>query len=423
MFSPSELEGEVDHTFFDSDCEDGKAEDGKKVNTTSTTTTTTTTTTETDISATSKKIQPKPADSIICILDDGANKEPRSVNNNSKGLERKDDCKEVPSTNSNKHFMAMLADAKYVDEDGKGVRNSGSKNKNAQVNKKQVTYGWRPSSASSEAKDTESASTSGHSESRAGSAASRDAHSVSSEEPNDIVTDVSPLSSPASSRLQSLNLNHSETEDDSVEQQQSVPSSGLYSAQRHENFSQDEDDYSLSSVSRLDSNVVVQFPGSRHRKNYTFSNDEVKRIDRENQRLLQQLSRCSSGLRPGSAAGQRHCVTSSKPPNRVSHSSLNRLREQQRIERDNLAFLKRLESVKPTPGMKRSEQLADYQRQAGYLGIRSIYQTTTKKSSSIGHIQNKPPHHGARSTSTATELSSTPASRTRKPKAAPPAWS
>uniref|UniRef100_A0A3B4AER1 Cilia- and flagella-associated protein 97 n=1 Tax=Periophthalmus magnuspinnatus TaxID=409849 RepID=A0A3B4AER1_9GOBI len=346
MFSPSELEGEVDHTFFDSDCEDGKAEDGKK-------------------------IQPKPADSIICILDDGANKEPRSVNNNSKGLERKDDCKEVPSTNSNKHFMAMLADAKYVDEDGKGVRNSGSKNKNAQVNKKQVTYGWRPSSASSEAKDTESASTSGHSESRAGSAASRDAHSVSSEEPNDIVTDVSPLSSPASSRLQSLNLNHSETEDDSVEQQQSVPSSGLYSAQ-----------HSLSSVSRLDSNVVVQFPGSRHRKNYTFSNDEVKRIDRENQRLLQQLSRCSSGLRPGSAAGQRHCVTSSKPPNRVSHSSLNRLREQQRIERDNLAFLKRLESVKPTPGMKRSEQLADYQRQAGYLGIRSIYQTTTKKSSS-----------------------------------------
>lgn len=32
------------------------------------------------------------------------------------------------------------------------------------------------------------------------------------------------------------------------------------------------------------------------------------------------------------------------------------------------AFLKRLESVKPTPGLKRSEQLADYQRQVGYLG-------------------------------------------------------
>ena len=33
------------------------------------------------------------------------------------------------------------------------------------------------------------------------------------------------------------------------------------------------------------------------------------------------------------------------------------------------AFLRRLESVRPTRGMKRAEQLADYQRQAGYLGI------------------------------------------------------
>lgn len=32
------------------------------------------------------------------------------------------------------------------------------------------------------------------------------------------------------------------------------------------------------------------------------------------------------------------------------------------------AFLKRLESVKPTPGMTRDEQLADYQRQSRYLG-------------------------------------------------------
>jgi len=31
------------------------------------------------------------------------------------------------------------------------------------------------------------------------------------------------------------------------------------------------------------------------------------------------------------------------------------------------AFLKRLEAVKPTPGMRRSEQLMDYQRQMSYL--------------------------------------------------------
>ncbi len=31
-------------------------------------------------------------------------------------------------------------------------------------------------------------------------------------------------------------------------------------------------------------------------------------------------------------------------------------------------FLKRLESVKPTPGMTRDEQLADYQQQCRYMG-------------------------------------------------------
>lgn len=31
------------------------------------------------------------------------------------------------------------------------------------------------------------------------------------------------------------------------------------------------------------------------------------------------------------------------------------------------AFLKRLEAVKPTRGLRRSEQLADYQRLVGYL--------------------------------------------------------
>ncbi|XP_020786236.1 cilia- and flagella-associated protein 97 isoform X2 [Boleophthalmus pectinirostris] len=414
MFSPSELEGEVDHTFFDSDGEDGKAVDGKKVDTKMTTT---------DISPTSNKIQPKPADNIKTTSNDETNEGPRSENNNTKGLERNYNNKEkVLSTKSSKYLLALLAQAQDFEEDEEGVRHSGSENKNVQTNKKQVTYSRCSSSASSETnKDTESTSTSGHRGSRAGSATSGGASNVTSEEPDDTVTDVSPISSAASSHLQSPDLNHSETEDDSVEQQQSLPSSGLHSAQHHEHFSQEEDDYSLSSGSRLDSHVAVQFTGARHRKNYSFSNDEVKRIDRENQRLLRQLSRCSFGSRPGSASGQRHCGTSSTPLNRLSHSALNRLREQKRIERDNIAFLKKLESVKPTPGMKRSEQLADYQRQAGYLGI-PVYQTTTKKSSSKGHIQNKPSHHSTRSTSTATEFS-TPVPRTRKLKAAPPAWS
>lgn len=49
------------------------------------------------------------------------------------------------------------------------------------------------------------------------------------------------------------------------------------------------------------------------------------------------------------------------------------------------AFLKRLESVKPTPGLKRAEQLADYQRQVGYQGAPSypVCVSSTKKGRSV----------------------------------------
>uniref|UniRef100_A0AAV2LG56 Cilia- and flagella-associated protein 97 n=1 Tax=Knipowitschia caucasica TaxID=637954 RepID=A0AAV2LG56_KNICA len=228
-------------------------------------------------------------------------------------------------------------------------------------------------------------------------------------------TDVSPLSS-ASSRLMSLNLN-SEPESNSVKQ--SGTSSGVHSAQHHDTFSEDDDEYSLYS-SRLDSKAAMEFRSSRYRKNYSYTNDEVKRIDRENQRLLQQLSRVSSGSRPGSVSGQRHSVASSTLLNHLPHNAINREREKQRIERDNLAFLKRLEAIKPSPGMKRSEQLADYRRQCGYLGICPLYPTSLKKSSSRealgkGCSQNKDPHRRARAASTTTEP------RTRQTKAAPKA--
>lgn len=231
------------------------------------------------------------------------------------------------------------------------------------------------------------------------------------------MTDVSPLSSPDNSRLQSLNLNHSETEDD-LNEQQNAPSSGLSTAQQEETA-----EYSFSSQSRLEGKVVIHFPGSRHRKNYSFTNDEVQRIDRENQRLLRQLSHVSLGSRPESASGQGRRITSHTPQNRLPHSALNRQREQQRIERENLAFLKKLESVKPTPGMRRSEQLADYQRHVGYLGMCPVYPSSSRISSGKGLKQNKATNHSSRAASTTTALSSSPLPRLRKTKAALPAWS
>lgn len=93
---------------------------------------------------------------------------------------------------------------------------------------------------------------------------------------------------------------------------------------------------SLHAESQFGGKLDFHYPGGRNRKNYSFSNDEVRRIDRENQRLLRELSRLSPGPRPGSVARKKTNVASSSPLNRLSHSALNRQREQQRIERENL---------------------------------------------------------------------------------------
>ena len=96
---------------------------------------------------------------------------------------------------------------------------------------------------------------------------------------------------------------------------------------------------SLSSVSQLGGKLVFHGSGGRNRKNYSFTNEEVRSIDHENLRLLRALSRLSPGPRPGSKAGKKVHMTSNSPLSRLSHSALNRQREQQRIERENLVSL------------------------------------------------------------------------------------
>ncbi|KAG7225835.1 hypothetical protein INR49_014356 [Caranx melampygus] len=277
-------------------------------------------------------------------------------------------------------------------------------------------------------KPKESTLSPGRRRARVHSAGSRDA-----EESDDTVTDVSPLSSPDISPLQSLDLNHTESEEGGLKEQQqheSVPSSGLSNRHHDEDSEHDLDECSVSSRSQLGSELFFHCPGGKNRKNYSFTNDEVRRIDRENQRLLRELSRLSPGPRPGSVAGKKTNIAGNSPLIRLSHSALNRQREQQRIERENLAFLKRLESVKPTPGLRRSEQMADYQRHVGYLGAPSytICGSTAKQKKLTSRIMSAGPrsgssvHHSSRAASTTADPSSTPAPRSKKLSAARPAW-
>ncbi|XP_070781858.1 cilia- and flagella-associated protein 97 [Enoplosus armatus] len=501
MFNPSELEGEVDHSFFDSDCDDSSVsrDGGKKMekslkvekgsppaherqHANQTENTKGGWSPRADVpkkhlkpvevkrssraereenSCQSKEEERSRASSVssaVCTS--------KKVINDSSDSEEDSN---LHSKRGNGTFMALLAQAR--EGDYKDVYNqspneteeetSNAKNRKKQSPEKRIRnrHTRSPSPTSTEASadaDSESSnrSSSGSSSSESptlprpnksslfpavrrtqvGSAGSPDVPPCRAEESEDTVTDVSPLSSPDSSPLQSLDLNHTEAEEGRLGEQQqqheeSVPSSGLSNIHQDEDSDQDVDECSLRSESQLGGKLLFRCPGGRNRKNYSFSNDEVQCIDRENQRLLRKLSCLSPGPRPGSTAGKKTHMASNSHHIRFSHSAINRQREQKRIERENLAFLKRLESVKPTPGIKRSEQLADYQRQVGYLGAPSYptCMSTTQKERSTSKtptgrkLKSDPRPVSSRAVSTITD-SKTPRPRSKKPSAARPAW-
>ncbi|XP_075716300.1 cilia- and flagella-associated protein 97 [Rhinoderma darwinii] len=193
------------------------------------------------------------------------------------------------------------------------------------------------------------------------------------DESEDTVTDVTPLSTPDISPIQSFDIAAtSEALKAKVKRQENVKQESCdpeFDGKSDPKALQDAMDLNqlLKAFMHLDKKDQERFslddPSLKLKKNYSFTNDEVRQIDRENQRLLKELSRNTTKSKSKSLTPKKLNMT----PTRLYHSTLNRQKEQQRIERENLALLKRLESVKPTVGMTRSEQLMDYQRQAGFL--------------------------------------------------------
>lgn len=76
-------------------------------------------------------------------------------------------------------------------------------------------------------------------------------------------------------------------------------------------------------------------PSAAPRRNYSFTREEVRQIDRENQRLLKELSRQAE--KPGS---KNTIPRRFNHPPKLYHSAVNRQKEQQRIERENLVSKK-----------------------------------------------------------------------------------
>ncbi|XP_021564646.1 cilia- and flagella-associated protein 97 isoform X2 [Carlito syrichta] len=257
------------------------------------------------------------------------------------------------------------------------------------------------------------------------------------EESEDTVTDVTPLSTPDISPVQSFELGASNDQTVKVKKQENVsqevykdvedlknnPEYFKSAGKRREKLGPSLSSESSALDSSLDhrckekalhdtmdlNHLLKAFlqldkkgPQKHHfdqpsvaaKKNYSFSREEVRQIDRENQRLLKELSRQAE--KPGNKS---IIPRSAGHPPKLYHSALNRQREQQRIERENLALLKRLEAVKPTAGMKRSEQLMDYHRNMGYL---SSTPSSRRVRSTLGQYS---PLRASRTSSTTSGLS------------------
>lgn len=90
---------------------------------------------------------------------------------------------------------------------------------------------------------------------------------------------------------------------------------------------------------------------SKSRKNMSFSNEEVQRIDRENQRLLKRILAQQNRPRPKFDA---------RSQSRLAPSAINRQRQQRQIEVENLALFKRIESAKPSREVTSSQDCAGH---------------------------------------------------------------
>lgn len=310
MFNPSDLEGEVDHSFFDSDDGSPSRDGGKKLEKGlraekipsvpeelcgkqaeitqggwSPRTDRTKQLTPAENNESSRREESKQnnshlkeeersrapsVSSVACTADNVVN------NQSDKGGDV-----DLHSKRPNRTFMTLLAEAKEVnyqdvycqspnesEEDAlqATAKHSGSKWRNKQSPKKRIRNRCTrsPSPTSSEASiDADSESSCCGSKRRSSldlskpnksstsprvsgiqvrSIGSWDVPANHTEESDETVTDVSPLSSPDCSPLQSLDLNHTEAEEEIlIEQQQgSVPSSGPSNEHQEEDSDVDE---------------------------------------------------------------------------------------------------------------------------------------------------------------------------------------
>lgn len=118
-------------------------------------------------------------------------------------------------------------------------------------------------------------------------------------------------------------------------------------------------------------------PAPLERKNMSFSNAKVDAIDRENQRLLREITRTRG--RPKSAKNSKLV---SEPLRIQTSSEVNRCKFQRKVDKDNQKLLQRLEAVRPTRGLSRDSLFKEHIKQKQYSKTASRSRPSSAKSSS-----------------------------------------
>ncbi|KAK4301614.1 hypothetical protein Pmani_026254 [Petrolisthes manimaculis] len=96
-------------------------------------------------------------------------------------------------------------------------------------------------------------------------------------------------------------------------------------------------------------------PSNNHhqrRKNMSFTNEEVRRIDRDNQILLQKIVSAHSKSNNRSQAHHHHHhhhhASNNRSVHRPANATVSRRREDERIRRDNMILLRKIQEAKPS---------------------------------------------------------------------------
>ncbi|XP_063970710.1 cilia- and flagella-associated protein 97-like [Lytechinus pictus] len=309
------------------------------------------------------------------------------------------------------------------------VRNGKATSKTGSKSRPKTSVGRRRSYSSSSNASTES--------SRSSSSFTSESSERSSHRDNDSVTDVSPLQSPPSSPIPKLEYDEQEMERESERMRsvhfegddvdsyrdpnerhakpkgrpksskprdsRKVPKTPGYSHYNEDPRVRETEAKELSmllravleldetpkesDLSMLHKNLKRPVSGKRknrpqsapmphQRMNMSFSNDEVKRIDRDNRRLLDKIigksseppaaNRAGRVNRPSSAKRYTQSTGTGTPEKPVSHSAVRRQRDQRKIEIENMQILKRIEAARATPQVKKDALMKDYHQQMQY---------------------------------------------------------